>query len=284
MSRCLVGRRFGGLAALVAGGLFATAAHATPVTLTSQNSSAVFGPASVSANSSWIVDGTNQVAQTGFWIAPTGGAPESLSAVSTPSVFSTGGILQATYAGDGFNVVLNVTLTGGTAGSGASAMNETVTFNNTSGSSMSPKFYEYEDFTLNNSGTDNTLTLSGSPVNTATQTDPAGTSMNLSATGGASAPDFFQTGTGATIADLLNGSSPVTLNNNSTGPLLGDPNFAFEFDPTVGVDGSFQISVNKTIQEGGEAVPLPSAAPAAAALLVLLTGIRVARKAIQTIA
>ena len=276
MLRNLFGRRFSGLAALMATGLFAASAHATPVTLTSGNSSIVIDPNSLVGQSSWTVDGVNQ--ETEAWIWPTSGGPSA----SLESSFSTGGILSATYAGTGFNMVLNLDLIGGSTGSHTSAVTESFTFNNTSDTAMNVKLYEYEAFTIDGSASGNSLSLSGSPVNTAVQTGPQGGSVTLDATGGASAPDFYQIGNGSTILSLLSTPDQVTLNDNSTGPLLGDDAFAFEWDPTIAAGGSFQISVNKVV-EGGAAVPLPNAAYGAAALLGLLTGIRVTRKLVRTI-
>jgi hypothetical protein len=280
MSRTLVRRPWRGVAALALCGLFSTAAHAT-VTLTDGNSSATFNPTSQSGESTWDVDGTNFVNQSWFWgSVSNSAAPASLDTLTNSNLFSSGGLMSATYQGDGFNIVLNVTLTGGSTGSHTSAMTETLTFNNDSGQTKNVHLYEYENFMVNGNPT-NTLTMSGSPVNTALQTDPLGASVDVSVTGGAAAPDHYQIGTGDTILNLLNnGTSPVTLSDNGTGPLVGDDNFAFEFDPTIANGGSFQISINKTIT-GGEVVPLPNAALSGAGLLCLLTGIALTRKAIR---
>jgi hypothetical protein len=276
----LVRRHWRGVAALIFCGTFAAAAHATPVTLTDGNSSVNFDPGSLTGQSSWVVDGTNELTEGWLWGTTSTGALSSLS-----HQFSSGGLLSATYQGDGFNTVLNFTLVGGSAGSGTSSIIETLTFNNTSDAPISARLFEFEQFALNGNPNNNTLTLSGSPVNTADQTDPLGTDANVVATGGAAAPDFYQIGTnGSVLALLASTHDTVTLNDNSTGPLMGDDSFAFEWEPTIDAGGSFQISVDKTITGGAAAVPLPSAALSGAGLLSLLTGIALVRKAKRVLA
>ena len=203
----------------------------------------------------------------------------ALSTISNQ--FSSGGVLSATYQGDGFNTVLNFTLVGGSTGSKTSSIIETLTFNNTSDAPIQAKIFDYENFALDGAAGNDTLTLSGSPVNTADQTDPLGTDANVVATGGGAAPDFYQIGTnGSVLALLASTNDTVTLNDNSTGPLVGDDSFAFEWEPTIDAGGSFQISVNQTIT-GGAMVPLPNAALSGAGLLGLLTGIALMRKAFR---
>jgi len=284
MLRKLVSRGLGALCAAAAVGIFAAAAHATPVVLVDGNSSATFDPTSQAGNSSWVVDGVNHMTQSWFWGTSSAGAPDSLdTAATSPTVFSSGGVLSATYLGDGYNIALKVTLTGGSAGSGNSAMTETFTFNNTSDASMNLRLYEYEDFGLNGTAGGETLNLSGTPkVNTADLTKGT-TTAEVVASGGGRAPDRYQTGTGSTIKSLLNGGSPVTFSNNSTGPVIGDDNFAFEWDQTLAAGGTFQISIDKTIQ-GGSTVPLPNAAYGALALMALLGGVGLVRKAAKRIA
>jgi hypothetical protein len=274
MLSTLRGRRFSGLAALLAAGLFTAAAHATPVTLTDGNSSVTYDPASKTGQESWVVDGVNQETEAWLWGTNSG----SLASVS--NVFSSGPVMSATFTGDGYNMVLAAILTGGSPGSGTSAMTETMTFNNTSDSSMNVIMYDYEHFIIGGTAGNNTLTLSGSPVNTATQTDPLGASANVTATGNASAPDLYQVGTNGSVLTDLASSPSYMLNDNSTGPLVGDDDFAFEWDATVAAGGSFEISVNKVIQ-GAAAVPLPNAAYGAASLLGLIAGVGFVRKAIR---
>jgi hypothetical protein len=279
MFRTAVSRPWRGVSGVIVGLLFAATAHATPVTLTDGNSSVTFDPASETGQESWVVDGTNQETEGWLWGTTSTGALSSLS-----SSFSFGGLLSATYQGDGFNFVVNYNLTGGSAGSGTSALTETLTFNNTSSSAINARIFEYENFTVGGTAGNNTLTLSGSPVNTATQTDPLGDQANVVATGGTGAPDFYEIGTNGSVLSLLASSNDtVTLGDNSTGPLLGADDFAFEWEPTIDAGQSFQISVNKTIT-GGEVVPLPNAALSGAVLLGLLTGFGLVRKAMRMIA
>jgi hypothetical protein len=279
MFSTLRGRSLSALATLLVAGLFTATAHATPVTITSGDSSLTYDPASEHGQLSWDVDGVNQESEAWLWGTNTDNAQAQVT-----NVFSTANLMSATFTGDGFNMVLGITLTGAAPGSGTAAVNETFTFNNTSDASMNLELVDYEHFMIGGTAGNNTLTLSGSPVNTATQTDPLGDSVNVTATGGASAPDEFQIGTGGSVLSALSSSSTYFLNDNSTGPLFGDDDFAFEWNPTVAAGGSFQISVNKLIQPGGQAVPLPSAAYGASLLLGLLAAVRITQKGLRALA
>jgi hypothetical protein len=158
-------------------------------------------------------------------------------------------------------------------------MTQTVSVDNNTDSNLDFHLYEYSDFALNNNAANNTLTLSGSPVSTADQTSPLGTTVNV---GVNPSVDHSQIGTnGAIKLALNNGSTPVTLGDNGVGPIMGDANFAFEWDPTIAASGTFQESIVQSIQ--GAAVPLPSAAISAAALLTVLSGISLTRKAVRAV-
>ena len=258
-------RTFGLLAAAVlavpmfAGSASALALH-TPVTLTDGNSSLTIDPFSQAGNSSWVVDGVDQygggrAGQQWFWLATGGNAPASLDTLSNTFEFSNANTLNTTYTGTGYTVNLKEVLIGGNAGDGNSALSETITIDNTSTvSGLKMHFYHYVDLNLAATSGNDTVTLSGSPVNTADQTDPLGSSAEVTVTD----PDEYQAGLYGVIKGLLNGGAPVTLNNSGS-PVTGNVDFAFEWDPTIAAGGSFQISINKEIF-GAPVVPLPAAA------------------------
>jgi hypothetical protein len=216
-----------------------------------------------------------------MWVGLGGAAPESLNNLTNSFLFHSGGVMNTTYTGAGYTVGLEVTLTGGSAHSGTATMAEILTFNNTSDATETAHLYDYADFAVNGL-TNNQLTLSGTPVNTADTIGTGGTDANVSVTGN---PNHYQVGTGSTILNELNSGSAVTLSDGSVGPITGNANFAMEWDPTVDAGGTFQISIDKTITNGAQPlVPLPSGAYSAAALLAALGGVSLARKAIKLIA
>ena len=111
-------------------------ARGAAATLTSNNSSLSFS--SFGAATNWVVDGTDQ-----FGGTPAGGdliqyfngstyAPLTDLNLQTSNV--TGNIGSATFGGildgDDFTIGVKVILVGGSAGSGVSAINETITVNN----------------------------------------------------------------------------------------------------------------------------------------------------------
>ena len=63
----LVRRPWRGVAALMFSGVFAAAAQATPVVLTDGNSSVDFDPATKTGQSSWVVDGANELTEGWLW-------------------------------------------------------------------------------------------------------------------------------------------------------------------------------------------------------------------------
>lgn len=285
MLRTFVRRLSGAGAAAALGlatlGLVGTSAFAAPLSVQSNNSTVTVDPNSQSGLSSWVVDGTNQLNQQWFWYSVGSSAPQSIDTLNNTFSFNQDGVLTETYGGDGFTLTLNAILTGGAVNSGNSAMTQTVSVDNNTDSDLDFHLYEYSDFTLNNKTlNNNTLTLSGSPVSTADQTAPLGTTMNI---GVNPSVDHSQIGTnGAIKLALNNGSTPVTLGDNGVGPIIGNTNFAFEWDPTIAVNGTFQESIVQSIQGG--VVPLPSAAFSAVVLLAVLSGINLTRKAVKVIA
>ena len=289
MLRKLVSRGLGALCAAAAAEIFAVAAHATPVVLTdgtSDNSSATIDPLAQSGQSTWVVSGVNHLAQQWFWYSVGTSAPQSISTLSNTHLFTdpVNGILNATYTGDGFTLNLGVTFQGsGIVEQINVTPSATLTGDVASAAGLNFHLYQYSDFNLNGTAAGDTLNLSGTPtINTADQTK-GGTKANYGAVSNATTSEY-QTGTGSTIKGLLNnGVNPVTLSDNSTGPVLGDDNFAFEWDQSIGPSGNLQVSITQSIQ-GGNIVPLPNAAYGTLALMALLGGVGLVRKVAKRIA
>ncbi|MDP9172323.1 MAG: hypothetical protein M3O30_00455 [Planctomycetota bacterium] len=257
----------------------------TPVVLTDGNSSTTINLTSQAGNNSWVVDGVDQYAggragQQWFWYSIGNSAPASIDTLTNTFLFSNANTMNTTYSGNGFTLNLKETLVGGSIGDGSSAISEVVTVDNSGVSPLSFHLYHYVDLNLAGTSGNDSLTMSGTPVNTADQTDPLGSSAEVSVTN----PDEFQAGKFGTITSLLNGGAPVTL-NDSGAPVTGNVDFAFQWDPTIQANGSFQASINKNLTGASAtaAVPLPAAANTALAMLAglgLVGFVRRARKSI----
>jgi hypothetical protein len=185
--------------ALVAGGLLTAGifpAIAGAESISSGNSSMTFNLASpADFISGWTVDGVNQVASENISILNNAFSFENINALTLEGTpFFGSGIADVTYGGvvngENFTITVKDILSGGSAGSGASGISETITLNNLGPvNSQSPiQFISFEiqdavNYTVNGSSNNNTLMLSPSPTpNTATQTDPTGGMITYSAT------------------------------------------------------------------------------------------------------
>ena len=239
------------------------------VTLQDGGSTVQMDTSSQAGMNSWTVDGINELQQQWFWYRIGDGSQQSIDTLSQSVPVTSPTAMSVTYSGTGFDISLAALLTGGAPGSGTGTISEIITIDNTSDSPMQMHFFQYNNFTVNGSGANNTLNIA---TNTADQTDPLG---NLAEVSVIPDPDHLQADTGSTLLTELNGG-PTTL-NDFAGPIVGDPNFAFEWDPTIAGGDTFIISVNKFISTGAT-VPLPPAAHSALATLAALGGIAVRRK------
>jgi hypothetical protein len=253
------------------------AAWAIPAnTITSGNSTLTFNPTNSSLPfiSSWVVDGVDQFG------GGTGGG-ENLAArfpslgivdnvfssLPETSSFFGSGIASITYGEDNFSINVKDILTGGAAGSGASAINEVVTVSNLdTNTNDAPLDFITEDgfaYHVNGTANNDTLTLSpSSSPNTATQTDPSGATVTFNVT------------PAQNLVAFLNDEA-----TGSNGPTTGNVSFIstaeFEIDP----DSSVQISFNEVLTgPTSAAVPLPNSAYSALFMLAGLGAIGGYRK------
>ncbi|MGA2582383.1 MAG: hypothetical protein ABSG31_03820 [Tepidisphaeraceae bacterium] len=285
-----------GALSAVAAALVASSAFATTDTLTSGNSSLVYNLNSQTGNNSWVVDGVDQfggspAGEQWFWVSLNGAAPVSLDNWNLVSnVTATANTMTAEYAAPVValpatiqplvaivpeTLTITTVLSGGSAGSGASAINTTVTFQNNTDSTVSASIYDYVDANVNATPSNDTLTLS-SLKNEANQTDPAGVDFNFSST----TANHDQVATDGSILTELNGGSPVTLSDNYVSPVTGNTSFAFEYDGSFTAGDSGQISINETLNKtAGSTVPMPSAAASALSVLAGLGLIGIIRRA-----
>jgi len=241
----------------------------TPQTLTDGNSSITFDPATASGVA-WNVDGVNE-----FGGTPAGGdtityqsdssAFASLLGLTVDSYNVSGNIgtaqLSGTVGGDNFTLVIKEILTGGSKGSGASAIAETITVNNLGSSPLDFVLHDQFNANLNATPNNDTLTLSPSiSPNTATQTDPTGVKLTYSST---PTPNLHE----------LIGS---TIDQVGVGPQTGDEQFQFEWVLDIAPGDTGIISNAISLSGQGSGTTTTVAAPnSALTALVALTGLGV---------
>jgi hypothetical protein len=240
--------------------------------ITSNNSTLTFNT-SDPANpyiTNWVVDGTDQ-----FGGTPAGGdtlsyfngsafAPiNGLTLEGTPTF--TANVANVTYAVtyEGFTFTINVQniLSGGSTGSGASGVTETITVTNvgeTAGvnqpAAVGPVTFTIQDqvdANLNATPNDDTLTLGPSgTVNQAVQTDPAGVKLTYTTT---PVPNQYF---------LVNGGTPTV----ALGPETGNEAFIFDWDLSLSPGDTGIISITEALSGAATSVPgvpLPSSAASA---------------------
>lgn len=219
------------------------------VTLTDQNSRAVFDLESSAGLNSWMIDGTEHLGRQWFWYRiGCGGGEDSvdnlaltMSLTTDTNMDGNDDALFARYLGAGFEIDLAFVLVGGSAGSRTADLFETIRITNTGGTMLDFHFFQYADFNLNGDGTlDTTTILNG---NTARQT-AAG--LILAETLEAPAADHYQADLAANLLSALEDSSPTTL-TDSAGPVTGDTAWGFEWDRQIAPGDCVLISKDKNI-------------------------------------
>src|SRR5579872_2993242 len=207
------------LAGIIAAPLLAsTNAWAIP-TLSDGNSTLSFNPQT--SATTWIVDGVDQYggspAGSNLLELFNGSSFESFTTLNRQSSSLNGNIgtatLTGTLDGDNFTFTITAILSGGSAGSGSSAIAETIKIDNlgptetlTQPAIATPSAVDFivrntVDLNLAATPNDDTLTLSPSNApNTAVQTDPTGVIFN-----------YASTPTPSTFALIDNGTSSAIL-------------------------------------------------------------------------
>jgi hypothetical protein len=256
--------------------VFAGAASETfgqVITLNHQNSQVQINTGSQAGMFNWSINGNDYLAQQWFWYR-TGsmGSEQSINTIGPAlnSTFDPTRNLTTTYNNATLGVTVDYLLTGFSASSGKSQINESIVLTNNTASPLTISFFQYSDFDL--SGSDGVILSQGPPDNLwvkAVQTNSFGVSLSEEITGTVVPhANRAQASVFPVLLNSLNDGS-VTVLNNTAGAGPGDVNWAFEWDITLnpaGTAGSdFGISKLKTLQ-----VPEPSAGlliPAGMALL-----------------
>lgn len=262
-------------------GFGSSVSHAVVVTLSNQNSTAVFHTEASDGGelglNTWSVDGTDQIFQQWFWYRTASQTREwpidgtgPLAHVSSTSLDLDGDLaddfLVARYR-DGetaitpetFTIEMRYLLTGGSAGSSNSDIVEVIRIQNLGNDPLDFHLFQYVDFDLNANAGDDKVVLTGSPVNTATQSDPINIIGETVVT---PPPQRFEADFWPATIDKLNNGGIDDL-ANTAGPLTGDVAWAFQWDFTGGfripAGGVAIISKDKNIRPGeGGIIPEPS--------------------------
>ena len=224
--------------------LFVAPARAT-ITLSDANSVVTIDPTSSAGIYSWTVDGISQLYQQWYWIrvGPTGLAAPINSLGLLSDVFTADSATLSYGSLTGLEVTLKISLDGGPVGSGIGDLDTQAQVDNHSTTVDQVHFFEYNDFDLNGTPAGQTVTLSGTPVNTANQT--LGMSALAEEVTGPS-PTRYEAALWPTVLNGLGAVSGYTLNDAMTaGP--GDATWAFQWDKTLGHNGALLISKDESL-------------------------------------
>jgi len=235
-------------------------ANAAMVTLIDGNSQVDINSGSPSGMYNWQVDGTDHMYQQWFWYRVGGAGPEA----SIDTLYTAGTDVITDTDGDGnmdhwfnwftsagqFRISVDMGLTGGTAGSGLSDVHEEIMIENLSGSALDFHFFQYSDYDL--IGTIGHDTVWSLNPNAWKQTDAGGPTFSENII--TPVPSRLEANVYPNTLSSLTDGGPTTLDNFG-GPLgPTDATFAYQWDFTLGADGSFLISKDKSLQ-----IPVPGA-------------------------
>ncbi len=253
-------------------GLAMSTAYGETILLENANSSAAFNTEASDGGTlglyDWNVDGTDHAAQQWFWYRIGDDGPEQAvgSAGSLVHLYSNAvdidgvdgnDILLAKYQDDNAGLMVEVMywLTGGTDDTDISGLAEKVRIINTGNSDLDFHLFQYANFDVNATANNDAVMISGSPGNTARQTDPM---LQVSETVATFEPSHWQAGV---AADLLGELTDVgtTVLNDDRGPYLNqDAAWAFQWDVTIPHGGAVLVEKSKSLRPGPH-IPEPSA-------------------------
>ncbi len=241
-------------------GLLSFSANAQDITIANKNSSLGVNTNVGGGIINWNVDGVDYLKSQWFYYRVGSGGPESpIQSISSPTIgitsLSSFARLNMTNANASYSVITSLRLTGNTAGSGRSQLNEDITVANLSGSPLDFHFFQYSDFDLFGTASGQSVQFLQNSANNqyykAVQTDGTRTVTETINSTIVSIGHFEAGFYNATISSLTDGAS--TTLNDVTSAGIGDVTFAYQWDVTLAPGTSFQLS--KLI----EIVPEPSA-------------------------
>jgi hypothetical protein len=266
------------LAALAAVCALINAARAD-YTLTDHNTTANLNPAAQAGMYNWTVDGVDQLSQQWFWYrVGSSGSQASIDTISAPVVTQpTAGIINLSYQNASFQVTISYTLVGGSAGSGAADLAESIAiYNKSTTTPLDFHFFQYSDFEIGGTaGGDSGAYLGLGKVN---QWDNSA-GQNLSETVSSRTPNHYQISPFNVILNSLNSTPGLTLSDTPfpVGTTIGpaDLTWAFEWDLNIAANGSVVWSKDKTLSK---TTSVPDSGTTIMLLGAALTGLAVLRR------
>jgi hypothetical protein len=245
-----ISRSFRVLAVCLGIGFFASEdSQAWTYNLTSGNSSVTIKADGDYGMSDWTVDCMPQLYRQWFWyrVGSTGGEKtiNQLNLISADQTSDS--TLTTLYKKSGqFSIEVSYTLLGGAEGTGYSTIGEQIKVINLSANALDFHFFQYVDFDLGGSNAGDTVQLGqniSGLYDSAYQNKGTTFFADEIVSPGA---QHGEAGLYPSIYNKLTDGSPTTLNGN-TGPVTGDATWAFQWDASVPVGGSFSIALNKSV-------------------------------------
>ncbi len=206
------------------------------------NSTASFEINSALGQFTWTADGVPQLSRQAFWYRVGASGGESpLGSLNRRRLTSTSNRFTLDYEHERFTAGLEVTLTGGGAGSHQSQLSHALVLINTSATPLELYFFQYADFDVGGSSNPNALLITGK--STALQSGPDGWSVASLASPAAS---HVQAAFYPTLLTSLNNSTPTTL-TDAAGPLSGDLTFGFQWVLGIPAGQTVEIAITQNI-------------------------------------
>lgn len=242
------------------------------IILQSGNSSAHFRTESTDAGTKgmyrWSVDGVNHVMQQWFWFRIGDSGPEmsleNLTLAAPEITVDSDGdsdvdflLIRYRDVDESFEIQLRYLLFGGPASSGTSDLAEVIRFENLSDETIEFHFFQYVDFDINGTASDDNLLITGLPENTARQSDPLFKIAETIVTPPPTHYEVSEVDAPNNVLSRLNDADPTVL-SDTTGPLLSaNGAWSFQWDFEIAPGGSFLISKDKNIRPES-IIPEPS--------------------------
>ena len=229
--------------------LLTVSSEAQIVTLTHNNSVAQINTGGQAGMFNWSVDGTNQLSQQWFWYRVGAVVGESsINTISAPSITTPDArTLYLNYNNGSYGVEVDYLLTGCSAKSGMSAIQEMISITNATASALDFHFFEYADFDAAGTAGNDVVQLGknlGGLFNETRQSENP-ISIEVVATPGANHGEaaLFN----ATLVNF-NNANPDSLNDNA-GPVgPGDATSALQWDLNIPPGSSVVIGKDFYLQ------------------------------------
>jgi hypothetical protein len=264
----------------VAAGTMLGSATVRGATISSGNSTVTLNPTNdlLPYITHWVVDGVDQyggspAGDTRLFYIIGSGSEVTVNSLPVISSSFSGPNASVTYQTTGVTITVKDVLTGGSAGSGKSELDEEVDFTNTSSSAIALDFAHTINLNLDAMPTTDSLTFGSSSLE---QTNPLGTDVKIALDPAA-----------ALISVSTNGNAGPFYDVAPPGPFTGDIAVGIhmgtidETTTNVSAGSTVVFDVNETLTgvvSQGTVVPLPNSAAAALTTLAGLALIRIACK------